>query len=71
MSNDSLIKGAMVGAGGVLLGMYLYNRRKLALTCAGSKVPEGNALNDLSSEKLAEIKDSIEDILAEREEKSE
>ena len=71
MSNESIIKGAMVGAGGVLLGMYLYNRRKTLLAGITSKGGEGSGFSDLSSEKLAELKDNIEDILAEREVKSE
>ncbi len=70
MTNDSLFKGVMVGAGGVLLGMYLYNRKKLAVTADCGCGAGESKLADLSSEKLAELKDSIDDILAERESKA-
>ncbi len=70
MTNDSMFKGVLVGAGGVLLGMYLYNHKKLALAEGCGCGSEGSELADLSSEKLAEIRDSIDDIIAERESKA-
>ena len=68
MSADGLIKGAVAGAGAALLVMYLAKRKK---TAAGSseKLAGGSKLNEMSDEKLAELKDSIEDIIAEREAK--
>lgn len=66
MSTEGLIKGAVAGAGAALLVMYLAKRRNSASgKLAG--VGADSELKNMSDEKLAELKDKVEDIIAERE----
>ena len=67
MSSDKVLKGAVAGAGVALLLMYYFKKKKKS-TSKSAKAVSGDvtALKDMSDESLAELKDNVEDILAER-----
>ena len=66
MSTDGLLKGALAGAGAALLVMYIAKKKHTGAAKLSQVTDNSQVLKDLSDEKLAEIKDSIEDIMAER-----
>ncbi len=66
MSTDGLLKGALAGAGAALLVMYIAKKKNTGAAKLSQVTENSQVLKDLSDEKLAEIKDSIEDIMAER-----
>lgn len=65
MSTDGLLKGAVIGAGAALVLLYLRKQKKES-AARSAAAGRNSSLNEMSNEKLAEMKDSIEDILAER-----
>ena len=67
MSTDGLLKGAVAGAGAALLVMYLAKRSQSSAGKLSQASDNSSVLKDMSDEKLAELKDNIEDIMAERE----
>ncbi len=69
MSTDGLLKGAVAGAGAALLVMYFAKRSQSSSSAGKLSQASDNSsvLKDMSDEKLAELKDNIEDIMAERE----
>ncbi len=66
MSTDGILKGVLVGTGAALLVMYLAKQAQKGAGQAGKLGNGADTLKDMSDEKLAELKDNIEDILAER-----
>lgn len=67
MSIEGIAKGAAAGAGVALLMMYLYKRKQNTTGKLAQAADDIGLLKGMSMEKLAELKDNIEDILAERE----
>lgn len=70
MSHE-ILKGVLAGAGAALLLTYLYKKNKSKIDAlagdVAAKLPQAAyPLHKMSTEKLAELKDSIEDVLAER-----